>query len=374
MLKQPLFQKENRVYRTYQGGRQLELFLGKPCPTDSFQPEDWISSFVEAKNKHYIPGEGISKILLNEEEKLITEVITPEDFGPGRTESGVLIKLLDAHERLGIQVHPTPAFSEKYFGTKYGKTECWHILETDKSADSAIYIGFKEGVTKERWTKLFEEQNIEEMLSCLHRFEVQKGDTILVTAGTPHAIGAGCFLLEIQEPCDYTMRVEKTTVAGEKLTPMQIHYGVGEEHLLDCFIYEGLSAEKAREKYFLTPEIIPDKAEGANVPGTERVRVNHSSSHCFLVSYKNTSCFALEKIAKGGITVSPGSFVTLVVTENGTIEIGENAASYTVKRGDKIFIPFGCGTITVVDAEVILCYPPQLVSPQPNSTAYRKYS
>lgn len=360
MLKQPLFQKENRVYRTYRGGKQLDYFLGNPCSTDSFQPEDWISSFVEARNKQYIPGEGLSKIILKGEEKLITEVVTPEDFGPGRTESGVLIKLLDAHERLGIQVHPTPAFSEKYFGTKYGKTECWHILETDKNADSAIYIGFKEGITKKKWAQLFEEQNIEEMLSCLHRFEVKKGDTILVTAGTPHAIGAGCFLLEIQEPCDYTMRVEKTTVAGEKLTPMQIHYGVGEEHLLDCFIYEGLSEKSARQKYFLTPESIPSKIQRTNLTGTGDVQSNDASLHCSLVSYKNTPCFALEKITKGRITISLDSFVTLVVTENGTIEIGENATSYTVKCGDKLFIPYGCRTITVVDAEVILCYPPLL--------------
>lgn len=341
-MKKPLLQTENRVWRTYQGGKQLDEFLGKPSGENSVWPEDWISSFVEAKNKNYIPGEGISKVLADGEERLITDVVTPEDFGPGRTESGVLIKYLDASERLGIQVHPTPEFSRKHFGTNYGKTECWHILRADENAGAAIYIGFKEGITKEKWAKMFETQDIEGMLAALHRFEVKAGDTILVTAGTPHAIGAGCFLLEIQEPTDYTMRVEKITVAREQLTPMQIHYGVGEENLLDCFIYEGLSRSEAKDKYFLTPKVKKAEEKGESLS---------------LVSYEDTPCFALEKITKGPASILPDSFVTIVVTKGGKIKIGEE--NLEVKRSDKIFVPYGCGTITVETAEGILCYPPQ---------------
>lgn len=341
-MKKPLLQTENRVWRTYRGGKQLEEFLGKPNAENSERPEDWISSFVEARNRNYIPGEGISKVLVGNEERLITDVIVAEDFGPGRTESGVLIKYLDAAERLGIQVHPTPDFSRKYFETNYGKTECWHILRADTNAGAAIYIGFKEGITKEKWAKLFAEQDIDGMLDALHRFEVREGDTILVTAGTPHAIGAGCFLLEIQEPTDYTMRVEKITAAGERLTPMQIHYGVGEENLLNCFIYEGLSRSEARNKYFLSPETKITEEMGKSL---------------LLVTYENSPCFALEKVIKGPVSILPDSFVTIVVTKGGKIKIGEG--SFEVKQGDKIFVPYGCGTITVKSAEVILCYPPK---------------
>lgn len=342
-MKKPLLQTENRVWRTYRGGKQLDEFLGKSSAKNSFWPEDWISSFVEAKNKNYIPKEGISKVLIDGEERLITEVVTKEDFGPNWKESGVLIKLLDASERLGIQVHPTPDYSRKHFGTNHGKTECWHILSVDKEADAAIYIGFKEGITKEKWARLFAEQDVEGMLDCLHRFEVKAGDTILVTAGTPHAIGAGCFLLEIQEPTDYTMRVEKTTVAGEILTPMQIHYGVGEEKLLDCFIYDGLSRKEARKKYFLL-----SKNKTVKNGGTCQV----------LVSYEDTTCFALEKISGGNAAVFPDSFLTLVVINRGSVKIGE--VVFEVKRGDKIFVPYDCGTIIVETAEVILCYPPAI--------------
>ena len=140
MLTKPLFQTENRVWRTYRGGKQLDLFLGKSSAEDSFFPEDWISSFVEAKNKNYIPGEGLSHVFVDGNLMKITDVVTPEDLGPGRTDSGVLIKLLDAAERLGIQVHPTPDFSRKHFGTNYGKTECWHILDAKYNLASLYFF------------------------------------------------------------------------------------------------------------------------------------------------------------------------------------------------------------------------------------------
>ena len=62
-----------------------------------------------------------------------------------------------------------------------------------------MYLGFKENITRSYFKTLFEKQDIPAMLDTMHRFEVSEGDVILVTAGTPHAIGAGCFLLEIQE-------------------------------------------------------------------------------------------------------------------------------------------------------------------------------
>ena len=337
-MKKPLLQTENRVRRTYRGGKALDIFLGKETQTESFTPEDWISSFTEAKNKDEIKGEGISRVIVDGKEMPITEAVSVEDFGEGRHESGVLVKLLDAGERLGIQVHPTPSFSQKYFSSPHGKTECWHILSAEKNA--AVYIGFKEGITKEEWKQLFLSQDVNGMLSRLHRLEVKDGDTVLVKAGTPHAIGKGCFLLEIQEPTDYTMRVEKTTVSGDTLTPMQVHYGVGEDALFDCFIYEGLSEDEARKRFFLKPK---NGCEGY----TEEM----------YVTYDDTPCFALG-VLKDGERLSPKSFVTLVVTRSGDLKIGETILK--VKRGDKIFVPFGCGDVVSNKAESIVCFPPKL--------------
>ncbi len=98
-------------------------------------------------------------------------------------------------------------------GSAFGKTESWYILggREINGEKSAIYLGFREGVTEEIWKELFLKQDIQGMLSNLHRFEVNPGDAFIIYGGVPHAIGSGCFLMEVQEPTDYTMRVEKVT-------------------------------------------------------------------------------------------------------------------------------------------------------------------
>jgi mannose-6-phosphate isomerase len=176
------------------------------------------------------------------------------------------------------------------------------------------------------------------MLDAMHCFRVSRGDVILVTAGTPHAIGAGCFLLEIQEPTDYTMRAEKVTVAGEVLTPQQIHYGVGEEAMLDCFSYAGGKRDEVYRRHFLPARPI---ASGA----------------VDLVRYADTECFALRKIRGGEYSAKEPFFVTLVVTEDGgTLSYGNEVCS--LKRGEKYFI--GADTEFILkDATAVLCYPPK---------------
>ena len=324
--------------RTYRGGKLLGRFLGQENATDTNCPEDWISSFVEAKNKEYLPNEGITRVLSDRGACLITEAVETSDFGEGRENSGVLIKLLDAGERLGIQVHPTKEYAKEHFGNPYGKTECWYILDT-RDEDACVYLGFREHVTKESFKELFDKQDIGAMLDAMHRFEVRAGDVILVTAGTPHAIGAGCFLLEIQEPTDYTMRAEKVTVAGETLTPQQIHYGVGEAAMLDCFSYSGASREEIRSRHFL-----------------QRREVHEGEID--LVRYSDTECFALKRIEGGVYKAKEACFVTVVVTEDGgTLSYGDRVLP--LARGDKYFISAKTEFV-LTDATAVLCYPPRI--------------
>ena len=69
--------------RTYRGGKVMREFLGMGQGEDSFYPETWISSFTEAKNRNYVPNEGITRVMTDEGERLITEVVPPEAFGEG---------------------------------------------------------------------------------------------------------------------------------------------------------------------------------------------------------------------------------------------------------------------------------------------------
>lgn len=335
-MTQVLKEVETRANRSYLGGKLIDRFLGKEKCQDCYQPEDWISSFTEARNKNYIKNEGITRVLVDGEEKLITEVAGPEYFGENRTDAGVLVKLLDSAERLAIQVHPTKEYAKKYLDSPYGKTECWHILDT-REEGGCIYIGFKEYVTREKWKQLFETQDIQGMLDAMHRFEVKKGDTILVTGGTPHAIGSGCFLLEIQEPTDYTMLVEKLASDGTIRTGRQIHYDLGEDRMLDCFSYIPRTEAEIRNEFFLKPRVTGNVEE--------------------LVCYEDTVCFALKKVHRGSFTARLQHFITIVVTADGGVLKNGNTC-FSLKQGEKYFVPAET-EITLQDAEVLLCYPPE---------------
>ena len=343
-MKRILKQLETRVARTYSGGKLLEEFLGAQTPKDSERPEDWISSFVQAKNKEFIKNEGISRVLTDDGERLITDVVTDDDFGVGRNEAGVLIKYLDSCERLGIQAHPTNEFAKKHFGTPYGKTECWHILNTREidGEPASVYIGFKEFVTKEYFKELFEKQDIKGMLNCLHRFNVKKGDTVLVRGGLPHAIGAGCFLLEIQEPTDYTFRVERVTVGGETLSDKQMHYGIGFKAMLDCFDYTPRTRSETEELCFLKP----------------RETSKNGGKITALADYSDTPCFKLEKANAKKLSIRFESFVTIIALSEGGRLIYENE-EMKLCRADKLFVPFGIGDIQLENASVLVCYPPK---------------
>ena len=340
-MDKPLKMLETRVNRTYRGGYLMDKFLGKENAEDTFKPEDWISSFVQAVNKNYIEGEGITSVEIDGEIKPITEVITPKDFGIDRNEPKLLTKLLDAMERLGVQVHPNAEFAMENFGVSVGKTEAWHILNSREvnGEKPVIYIGFKDYVTKEVWNDLFQKQDIQGMLDAMHKFEVKSGDTILVRSGYPHAIGAGCFLLEIQEPCDFTMRVEKVTLAGEVMTPNQIHYGVGEEKMLDCFDYTPRSREQVYEHCFIKP---------VNRDGLTEI-----------VGYKDTPCFMLEEFDGEEYTLNRDYFVSLVITKNGGSMIYKGE-EMPLKQGDKYFISAECDDLILKNTKVLICCPPKI--------------
>lgn len=338
-----LKQLETRVARTYSGGKLLDEFSGNPNPADTQYPEDWISSFVAAKNKIVTKNEGITRVETADGVKLITEVVEKSDFGNGRTDAGVLIKYLDSAERLGIQVHPTKEFAKNNFGVPYGKNECWHILNTRRinGENACIYIGFKEFVTREYFKNLFLKQDIRGMLDCLHKFEVNIGDTVLVRGGMPHAIGAGCFLLEIQEPTDYTLRVERTTVGGDILSDNQMHYGLGFDKMLDCFDYTPRTREETKRFCFLTHE----------------TSLENGYEKTVLADYRDTPCFKLEKIRAKNAELRFNDFLTLIALSDGNLMCGKTTLQF--KKSDKFFVSAAAKKITLNNAEVLVCYPPE---------------
>ena len=285
----PIKQKQNRVWRSYTGGLPLNRWQGN-AEADGDTPEEWVGSTVPARGKNRPANEGLSVMLTPDDEGLLKDLIAanPEEYLGKRIaeeygDTALLVKLLDSKERLTVQVHPTRADAEKYFNSRFGKTEGWYILETREvdGEQAYVYLGFKEGVTAEEWGKYFFEQNIEAMLNCLHKVYVKPGDCFIVEGGTPHAIGSGCFLLEIQEPTDYTLRVEKITPQGVELDEAgRVAVVVGDGAFLEG--YEVLVVKRVRALAADHRDITLVKLEPHLAADEFLAAVNGSLEHCAL--------------------------------------------------------------------------------------------
>ncbi len=113
----------------------------------------------------------------------------------------LLIKFIDARQDLSIQVHPTDEVAHRQ-GKERGKTEMWYIMESD--AGAKLYSGLKQQITPEEYKAMVENDTI---CDALAQYEVKEGDVFFLPAGRIHAIGAGCFLAEIQQTSDVTYRI-----------------------------------------------------------------------------------------------------------------------------------------------------------------------
>ena len=119
-----------------------------------------------------------------------------------RDQFPLLVKFIDAHDVLSVQVHPDDEKGKRLAGDN-GKTETWVIIDAEPG--SLIYAGLKSGVTREQFREAVARGQVEPLL---HRFEPKPGDCIMIEAGTVHAIGAGVLLAEIQQMSDATFRID----------------------------------------------------------------------------------------------------------------------------------------------------------------------
>ena len=129
------------------------------------------------------------------------------EFGPlskisNLEEIPYLVKFIDTSENLSVQVHPADDYALKHENSK-GKSECWVILDAKEGA--GIYLGLKNGVTKESLKKSLEDKD--DLSLSLNFYPVKRGDFFYVPAGTIHAIGKDVFLAEVQQCSDITYRV-----------------------------------------------------------------------------------------------------------------------------------------------------------------------
>jgi len=195
-----LFKFEPLLKQTLWGGEKITAFKHLDSTLENVG-ESWEISGV--KDNETIVANGTEKgkslnQLVREQKGALVGQENYERFGD---EFPLLIKFIDARQDLSIQVHPTDEIAHRQ-GKSRGKTEMWVALESDKGAQ--LYNGLKQQITPEQYKEMVENDTITDALA---RYEVSEGDVFFIPAGRIHAIGAGCFVAEIQQTSDVTYRI-----------------------------------------------------------------------------------------------------------------------------------------------------------------------
>jgi len=205
---QPIFKE--RIW----GGRRLETLYAKKLSPGTVIGESWEISDrpgdVSVITNGPLAGTDLHWLVENHRASLL---------GDAKLEAGrfpLLIKLLDAREKLSLQVHPPAAKAAELRGAP--KTELWYIA--DAAPDAELYVGLKRGVTRADFERRVADGSV---AGCFHRLPVKAGDAMFLPSGRVHAIGAGLVIFEIQQNSDTTYRVFDWNRVGLDGQPRELH-------------------------------------------------------------------------------------------------------------------------------------------------------
>lgn len=219
----------------------------------------------------------------------------------------MLIKLIDAADKLSVQVHPNDEYALEHEG-EYGKTEMWYVVDCDDGA--SLYFGVRESVSKEVFKEKIDNGTVEEILN---RVPVKKGDVFFIESGTVHAIGAGILICEVQQNSNTTYRVYDYKRKGKDGKERELH------------------VEKALEVSSLTPS-----------KNRERVKISENAERVAECKYFTTDVYDVN--GECAIPVDTSSFVSIVVID-GAVKLSVNGAAISAKKGESVFVPAQKGEI-----------------------------
>jgi mannose-6-phosphate isomerase len=184
------------------GGRNLELLYGRRLPEGNVA-ESWEVSAhpagMSTANNGPLAGLSLPQI----QDRLGLDLLGSNAAGAmKRRQFPLLVKLLDAQQRLSVQVHPDDAFAQAHEAGALGKSEMWVVLHAEP--DAAIILGVKEGSTPSAFRQAIAGNTLDQYL---HRLPLQRGDFVCVPSGSLHAILGGLVIAEIQQSSNVTYRV-----------------------------------------------------------------------------------------------------------------------------------------------------------------------
>lgn len=236
------------------GGSDICPFKGI-TPVEEGIGESWELSHVEGNysivDNGELEGKSLDELIHTYGKQLLGEKVV-EQFG---STFPLLIKFIDARDNLSIQVHPDDDLAKKRHDS-FGKTEMWYVINAAKGA--SLYSGFSKQIDADEYVKRVEDNTI---MDVLQRYEVSTGDVFFLPAGRVHAIGAGCFIAEIQQTSNITYRIYDYNRKDANGNTRELHTELAKD-AIDYMIlpdyrthYKGHSnatVELANCKYFTT--------------------------------------------------------------------------------------------------------------------------
>jgi mannose-6-phosphate isomerase len=328
---QPIVLGPNMPEMFYRGGGRIDWLRGTSGHED--QPEDWVASVT---SRFGTDTDGMTRL---PDGSLLAEAVAADPqawLGTDHvarygSDTGLLVKLLDAGQRLPVHVHPDRRFAAEHLASPHGKTEAWIVLEAEP--DAAVHLGFNRDVGAAELAGWADSQDTESMLAATNRVPVVAGDSVLCPAGTPHAISAGILIIELQEPADLSIMLEWAS------------FGLGEqEATLGLPLADALACVDRRA---CPPERL-DALRGRPL----------NSGVGSLLPAEGNPFFVAERVDTRVSVHLSQSYGVLVVTAGEGQLATEDGCSVPVRRGSTVLIPHAAGPAVLTGTvEGVRCLP-----------------
>lgn len=339
----------NTPQRFYRGGERILAFRGLPTPADfdGRRPEDWLASttrlFAEGGDGRSVLPDGrvLADVLAAEPQAWLGE----EHVARHGADPGLLVKLLDAGERLPVHSHPDGDFATRHLDCAHGKTEAWLVVEAEPGGK--VWLGFRRELAEGELARAVAAQD-DGLLAMLNPVEVTRGDAVLVPAGQPHAIGPGVMVVELQEPTDFSVMLEHQ------------RFGLDPEHA-----WLGLGPDLALQSVATAPltgaEIDALRTRWDTRPGLSEALPAQAARYFTAQAADATG---------GRVRLDAGFAVLVVVAGEGSL-VPDSGAPVAIAAGQVLLVPYAAGRLTVEGPVTVLrCSPsrdPAAPGPDPSA-------
>ena len=329
---------QSLLKRAIWGGRRLATVLGKPLGPGDDYAEAWEIS--DHGPDQSIVAEGprrgmtLAELMASHNADLLGK-------HAGLARFPLLVKWIDAHDRLSVQVHPNDAQAAALAPGESGKTEAWLVLDAEPG--SRIYAGLKPGVTRAALQQAIGDNRVTD---CLHSFDAAPGDCVFIPAGTVHALGAGLLLYEVQQTSDVTFRLDDWDRTDREGNPRPLHV-----------------AQSLAVIDWTCGPVEPRRSDSRAGPGRGRETLVECA-YFVLERYNGSDSLRLGGDRRFHIVTLIGGGAELRLIESPSDTAGgggiDAAAAWKLSRGDTLLLP-AClppASIECTNATLLDCYLP----------------